>query len=54
LAVERSADIVTGDRDDIERLVAASGARIAIVDVGSLRSAESGQSGVSLPASRCD
>jgi predicted nucleic acid-binding protein len=33
LAIERSADIVTSDRDDIERLVAASGARIAIVDV---------------------
>ena len=33
VAVERGADIVTGDRDDSERLVAASGERVVIVDV---------------------
>lgn len=33
LAVEREADIVTGDREDIERLVAASGKKLLVVDV---------------------
>jgi predicted nucleic acid-binding protein len=33
LAIEHAADIVTGDREDIDRLVAASGVRLAVVDV---------------------